>query len=91
MIFSKYYKVIKSIDYVIFLITKYRLEYFVILPWSNLEYFVILPWSNLEYFGILSQGSREYSRTEFRLMIHGPEANFPPRPAQSPTNTIMIK
>jgi hypothetical protein len=67
-IFSKYYKVIKSIDYVIFLITKYRLEYFVILPWSNLEYLVILPWSNLEYFVILSQGSREYACTEFRLI-----------------------
>ena len=95
----KYYKIIKNIDSVIFFITKYRLEYFVILPWSNLEYFVILPWSNLEYFVILlwsnleyfvillwsnleyfGQDSREHARTEFRLIINGPEQTSHPAP-----------
>ncbi len=48
--FGKYTKVFESIDYVIFLITKYRLEYFGILLWSNLEYFGVLSRSNLDYF-----------------------------------------
>ncbi len=59
-------------------------EYFGVLPWSNLKYFGVLSWNNLEYFWVFSQGSREYAHTEFRLMINGPEANFPPSPAQSP-------